>query len=463
MQRPRGLSPAHTLMLQRGDSAMSTSLLITGGRIIDSSQGMDMVGDLLIAEGSIAWVGPSGETMPSEPCHTVHAQGMIISPGFIDLHCHLREPGEEHKESIATGTQAAAKGGFTTLCCMPNTTPPIDSRETVDYIKAKARDEGAVRVLPIGCVTQGRKGESLADMEELARAGAVGFSDDGAPVMDATLMRQALQRSYSIRLPVINHCEDTSLTQGGTVNEGQVAKQLGLKGIPTAAEEAMVARDIGIAEDTSGQLHIAHVSTAGSVELIRQAKDRGVNVTAEVTPHHLTLTEEYIVIHGTNAKVNPPLRTQEDVEALIEGLRDGTIDAIATDHAPHMIADKECGFAAAAFGISGLETAFGVLVGLAHAGKIDLVTLLSKLTFEPAQIIAGKRSRNHEAHMNALGTIAVGAVADVTIIDPEAEWTVNPEDFVSKGRNTPWAGCQLKGKVMMTIRNGKVTYNSDTM
>jgi dihydroorotase len=442
---------------------MSTPLLIVGGRIIDPSQGMHMVGDLLIAEGSIVWVGPSGETMPPEPCHTLHAQGMIISPGFIDIHCHLREPGEEHKESIATGTRAAAKGGYTTLCCMPNTTPPIDSLKIVDYIKAKTKEEGAVRVLPIGCVTQGRKGESLADMEELARAGAVGFSDDGAPVMDAALMRQALQRSHSIGLPVIDHCEDTSLSQGGTINEGQVAIQLGLKGIPAAAEEAMVARDIGIAEDTSGQLHIAHVSTAGSVELIRQAKGRGASVTAEVTPHHLTLTEECIVTHSTKAKVNPPLRTQGDVEALIEGLHDETIDAIATDHAPHTIADKEREFATAAFGISGLETAFGVLMGLAHAGKIDLVTLLSKLTFEPAQIIAGKRSRNHKAPMKALGTLAVGAVADVTIIDPEAEWTVNPEDFVSKGKNTPWAGCQLKGNVVMTIMNGKVIYSSNTI
>jgi dihydroorotase len=440
---------------------MSTSLLITGGRIIDSSQGMDMVGDLFIAEGSIVWVGPSGEIRPSEPCHTLHAQGMIISPGFIDLHCHLREPGEEYKESVATGTRAATKGGFTTLCCMPNTTPPIDSREIVDYVKAKSRDEGAVRVLPIGCVTQGRKGESLADMEELARAGAVGFSDDGAPVMDATLMRQALQRSHSIGLPIIDHCEDTSLSQGGTINEGQVAIQLGLKGIPAAAEEAIVARDIGIAEETAGQLHIAHVSTAGSVELIRQAKGRGINVTAEVTPHHLTLTEEWVVTHGTKAKVNPPLRTQEDVEALIEGLRDGTIDAIATDHAPHAIADKEREFATAAFGISGLETAFGVLMGLAHAGKIDLVTLLSKLTFEPAQIIRVNRSHNHEGNTNTLGTLAVGAVADVTIIDPEGEWTVNPDDFVSKGKNTPWAGRRLKGKVVMTIMNGEVIHGNE--
>jgi len=444
-------------------------LLILGGRIIDPSQGIDMVGDLLIAEGGIAWVGKAREALPEEPFSLLHAEGMVVSPGFVDLHCHLREPGFEEKETIATGTRAAARGGFTTICCMPNTEPPIDTRATVEFIQRKAAGEGVVGVLPIGCITKGRRGEEMVEMGELAGAGVVALSDDGNPVMDSRLMRYALEYSRSFDLILIDHCEDVSLTQGGVMNEGWVSTKLGLRGIPAAAEEIMVARDIALAEMTGGRVHIAHVSTAGSADLIRRAKEEGIPVTAEVTPHHLTLTEERVMgyewedkqapnsssllCYDTNAKVNPPLRTAKDIQALIGALRDGVIDAIATDHAPHDDVDKMCEYDSAAFGISGLETALGSLFALVHGGEIDLATLISKLTFEPAKIL----------RKSDLGTLRVGAPGDVTIFDPEAEWVVDPSAFASKGKNTPLAGCLLKGKVMATICRGEVVHKEDAM
>jgi dihydroorotase len=429
-------------------------LLITGGRILDPGQKLDQAADLLIVGGKIAWVGQG--TPPQEPASTLRLNGQIVSPGFIDLHCHLREPGYEEKETIASGTRAAARGGFTTVCCMPNTTPPIDSQATVEYVREKARTEGAVRVLPIGCITRGRRGEGLADMAELAAAGAVAFSDDGSPVRDSRLLRHALEYSLTLGLPVIEHCEDPALTQDGAINEGWVSARLGLKGMPAAAEESIVARDIALAELAGARLHIAHVSTAGSVELIRRARERGLSITAEVTPHHLTLTEERVMgppAYDSSAKVNPPLRTPRDVEALIHGLRDGTIDAIATDHAPHAPEDKLCEFGLAAFGISGLETALGSLLALVHSGDIDLMTLVSKLTAEPAMIIGAKE----------LGTLKVGTPADVTIFDPQAQWLVDPEAFASKGKNTPLAGCMLTGKVMATIFAGNLVFKDDSL
>ena len=428
-------------------------LLILGGRIIDPSQGIDMIGDLLIAEGGIAWVGKAREALPEEPFSLLHAEGMVVSPGFIDLHCHLREPGFEEKETIATGTRAAARGGFTTICCMPNTEPPIDTRATVKFIQRKAAAEGVVRVLAIGCITKGRRGEEMVEMGELAAAGVVALSDDGNPVMDSRLMRYALEYSRSFDLILIDHCEDVSLTQGGVMNEGWVSTKLGLKGIPAAAEEMMVARDIALAEMTGGRVHIAHVSTAGSADLVKRAKEKGIAVTAEVTPHHLTLTEERVMGYDTNAKVNPPLRTAKDIQALIGALRDGVIDAIATDHAPHDDVDKMCEYDSAAFGISGLETALGSLFALVHGGEIDLATLISKLTFEPAKIL----------RKSDLGTLRVGAPGDVTIFDPMAEWVVDPSAFASKGKNTPLAGCLLKGKVMATICRGEVVHKEDAM
>jgi len=378
---------------------------------------------------------------------------MVVCPGFVDLHCHLRQPGFGEKETIATGTRAAAKGGFTTVCCMPNTEPPADKAEVVAYVKSVAAKEGAVRVLPVGCITEGRKGGKLAELGELSASGAVAFSDDGSPVMDSAIVRSALKYSQESGFPIIDHCEDLAFSQDGVMNEGSVATKLRLKGMPACAEESMVARDIRLARIVGGRLHIAHVSTAGSVELIRSAKEEGISVTAEVTPHHLTLTEEAVVGYNTNAKVNPPLRTANDIEALITGLKEGVIDAIATDHAPHTAQDKNCDFNAAAFGISGFETALGSLMTLVHQGKLDLVTLISKLTCEPASIL----------RRTDLGTLKSGSVADVVIFDPNKEWVVNPEEFVSKGKNTPLAGAVLKGRLLVTIFGGAVLYGNEAL
>ena len=431
------------------------ALLIHGGHIIDPSQGLDETDSLLISEGKISWLG-KGKPPPSCPEYDIlHAEGLIICPGFIDLHCHLRQPGFEEKETIATGTQAAAKGGFTTVCCMPNTLPPLDSKETIDYVKSIAAAEGVVRVLPIGCISKGRKGEELAKLDELASAGAIAFSDDGSPATNSRLMRQALEYSHDLNLPIIDHCEDTALSQGGVMNEGTTSTKLGLPGIPNAAEDIIVARDLALTRLTRGRLHIAHVSSEGSVGLIRRAKEKGIMVTAEVTPLHLTLTEESVIVHATNAKVNPPLRTRKDIQALIQGLKEGVIDIIVTDHAPHTEADKMLKFALAPPGISSLETALGSLMSLVHAGQITLTTLVAKLTREPAKIIGNKYGKP--------GTLAIGAPADITIFDPDMDWEVDTRAFTSKGKNTPLAGSVLKGKVMATIAQGKLVYRDDSI
>jgi len=432
---------------------MMKPLLIQGGRIIDPSRGIDETGSLLITEGKISRLG-RGEIAPPEPgCDTLHARGLIVCPGFVDLHCHLRQPGFEDKETIATGSQAAARGGFSTICCMPNTSPPLDSRATVDYVKSTAASEGVVRILPIGCISKGREGEELAPMSELASAGVIAYSDDGNPVLNSNLMRQALDCSRGLDLPIIDHTEDTILSEGGLMNEGIISTRLGLRGIPAAAEEIMIARDLILAQLTEARLHIAHVSTEGSVDLIRRGKEKGIKVTAEVTPHHLTLTEEKVIGYNTNAKVNPPLRTKWDTQALIQGLKENVIDAIATDHAPHTEADKLVEFALAAFGISGFETALGSLLSLVHNGQLTLNTLISKLTCAPAKIIGNKYGR--------LGSLEVGVSADVTIFDPDMEWVVDTKAFASKGKNTPLAGSRLKGRVMATISRGKLVYKDD--
>ncbi len=430
---------------------MKKSLLIKNGRIIDPSQGVDEIGSLLITEGKISgW----GEAPPHPDCDALHAEGLIVCPGFIDLHCHLRQPGFEERETIATGTQAAARGGFTTVCCMPNTNPPLDNQLTIDYVKAEAAKKGVVRVLPIGCVSKGRKGEELVEMGKLASAGVVAYSDDGAPVSSQRLMRQALDYSRTLGLPIIDHCEDTALSQGGQINEGTISQKLGLSGIPVAAEERMVARNLTLAQEITGcHLHIAHASTEGSVELVRRAKEKGAGVTAEVTPHHLTLTEEEALGYNTNAKVSPPLRTKRDNQALIQGLKENVIDIIATDHAPHTEADKQGGFALATFGISGFETALGSLMRLVHDGQLSLNTLIAKLTSAPARIIRDDR----------LGTLKIGAPADITLFDPDKEWVVDTSIFASRGRNTPLAGSVLKGKVMATIYAGKLVYKDETI
>jgi len=430
---------------------MTKSLLIRGGRIIDPSQGIDKIGSLLITEGKISRLE---ETITPQPDQDVlHVEGLIVCPGFIDLHCHLRQPGFEEKETIATGTQAAARGGFTTVCCMPNTNPPLDNESMINYVKAVAAQEGVVRVLPIGSVTRGSGGDEMVDMGELEIAGVIAYSDDGEPVRNPLIMRQALDYSCAFGLPVIDHCENKTLSEGGQVNEGIVSLELGLRGIPAAAEETIVQRDLALARQTGGHVHVAHVSTEGSAELIRRAKEQGIKVTAEVTPHHLTLTEEVALGFNTYAKVNPPLRTKQDTVALLKGLNDGVIDIVATDHAPHTTADKDCEFTQAAFGISGFETALGSLAGLIFNSDLSLNTLIAALTIGPARIIGYEK----------LGTLEVGAPADITIFDLHKEWVVDTNQFASKGKNTPLAGTTLKGKVMATIFSGRPVYMDDDM
>jgi len=432
-----------------------TSLAIRGGRIIDPANGVDSGADVLIVDGRIAAVGADAGKDASE---TIDAHGLAISPGFVDIHCHLRQPGFEHKETIATGTLAAARGGFTTVCAMPNNEPPIDSAAAVEFVLRTAQAEGVVRVLPIACVTRGRAGRELAELAELAQAGAVAFSDDGSPVADANLMRRALEYAGMLETSVIDHCEDAALAAEGVMHEGWVSTRLGLRGVPAAAEETMVARDIVLAEETGSRVHIAHVSTAGSVELIRQGKGRGVPVTAEVTPHHLALTHEAVLLgpaetpgglaYDTNAKVNPPLRTGRDTEACIAGLLDGTIDCIATDHAPHAIQDKLCEFDNAAFGISGLETALGLSLT-----TVSLEEAVRALT------IGAVRALGLDRRIEGLGTLSMGAPGDVVVIDPETDWVVEPETFGSKGKNTPLAGRKLRGRVVTTVYGGQVVFD----
>ena len=442
-------------------------LLITGGRVIDPASGFDATADVLIAEGLIAAVGPriAGETQDND-LRVISADGLVVCPGFIDVHTHLREPGFEYKETIATGATAAARGGFTTLCAMPNTDPPIDNAAMVDFVHRRA-DAAPVRVHVIGCVTRGRAGHQLADMEELVSAGCVAFSDDGDPVFDAALMRLALTYSRDLGVPISNHCQDHSLCPGGVMAEGWVSSRLGLSGIPAVAEEAMVARDIALAELTGGRLHLAHLSSAGSVALVRDAKARGVKLTAEVCPHHLMLTDAWALggkgdpsatgsgAYDTTTKVYPPLRTDGDVVACIAGLADGTIDCVATDHAPHERASKECTYNDAAFGISVLETALGTLLEPVHGGAIDLPTMVERLTVGPARVLGGAFA--------PFATLAAGSPADVVLFNPDAAWTVDVNKFASLGRNTPLDGVELLGRVAATVVGGRVVFEEPTL
>ena len=438
-------------------------ILVKGGRIVDPARGVDMIGDLLLSEGRVAGVEKSIGAV--DGARVIEAAGMVVSPGFIDLHCHLRDPGLEYKETIATGTRAAAKGGFTTLCAMPNTEPTMHTRATVEYVLEKARTEGAVRVLPIGCVTKGSLGKELAEMMELAEAGCIGFSDDGHPVADSNIMRQALSYALGMGLPIINHCETPDLFRGGHMNEGWVSNRLGVQGAPNSAEETMVARDISLAELTGGHVHLAHISTIGTLDLVRRAKEAGIRATCEVTPHHLTLTDEAVMggqgrspfeplgedAYDTYAKVNPPLRARPDMNAMAEGLADGTIDIIATDHAPHGRVEKLCTFEEAAMGISVLETALGSVLSLVHDGHIGLPSIIEKLTSAPAALL----------ERPDIGTLRPGSEADVTIFDPDAEWTVDTEAFVSKGKNSPLHGTTLRGRVETTLVGGEIVFEAD--
>ncbi|HVN67895.1 MAG TPA: dihydroorotase [Candidatus Sulfotelmatobacter sp.] len=420
-----------------------TKLLIKGGRLIDPAAKIDGVRDVLIENGKIKAIGTR---VQGPGARVIDAKGLLVMPGLIDMHAHLRDPGRPDKETIASGSRAAALGGFTSVCCMANTNPPIDNPAVVEYIIAKARTDAVVNILPIAAVTKGLKGEELTEMGLCSAEGAVAFSDDGRPVVRADVMRHALEYAGQFHRPIISHCEEPTLSRGGAMNEGGLSTEMGLAGIPALAEEIMVARDIMLAREY-GRVHIAHISTAGSVKLLRQAKREGLPVTGETCPHYFTLTEAAVKEYDTNAKVNPPLRFNSDLKAVLKGLRDGTIDVIATDHAPHTIEEKKTEFDQAASGMVGLETALAlVLTKLVAAKVLTLKEAVAKMTAAPARIL----------DLTGKGTLAAGCDADVIIVDPQAAWTVDAAKFASKSRNTPFDGWQLKGKVLYTIVGGRI-------
>jgi dihydroorotase len=422
-------------------------ILLRGGRVIDPSRRTDGIADVYLAEGRVASVGTG--IQGEDGCLVIDATGKVVSPGLIDLHVHLREPGFEDVETVGTGAMAAAAGGFTAVCAMPNTDPPLDNQGAIGFVISQAQKAGKARVYPIGTISLGQRGEQLSEFGELLGAGAVAVSDDGKPVMSSHLMRTALEYARTFGIPVADHCEELSLAQGGVMHDGIVATRLGLKGIPAAAEEIHVARDIILAELTGGHIHLCHMSTRGSVELIRRAKDTGLHVTAEVTPHHFSLTHEACEGYNTNAKMNPPLREDLDREAIREGIKDGTIDVIATDHAPHHYDAKEREFDDAPNGIIGLETAFGLAVTeLVRPGLVSLPDLLHRMSTRPAQVFGLPG-----------GTLTVGAPADVVVLDPEAMWKVEPSAFFSRSRNTPFAGRKLHGRAELTIVRGRVVFD----
>lgn len=423
-------------------------ILIKGGRLIDPSQGLDQLSDVLIENGRLAAIG--GE-LPAHDCEVFNAEGLVVTPGFIDIHTHLREPGEEYKETIASGTAAAAAGGFTTVCAMPNTKPVNDNAAVTRYIIDKACAAGFARVLPIGAVTRGSEGQELAEMADMKAAGAVAVSDDGRPINSAQMMRRAMEYAGDHRLVVVDHCQDLTMSHGGVMHEGRYSTLLGLEGMSHAAEETHVSRDIMLARLTGSRVHIAHLSTAGSVELIRNAKQRGMPVTCEVTPHHLALTDAAVVSFDTNTKMNPPLRSEEDRMALIEGIRDGTVDAIATDHAPHHADEKMLEYDRAPFGIIGLETALGVVLKvLVEPGIVGLSRVVELLTSGPARVFS-----------LPFGTLKPGSIADLTVLDLSFEWTVDPSRFKSKSRNTPFKGWKLRGAVVATFFEGRKVWQAD--
>ena len=418
-------------------------LLIKGGLVLDPPAGTAEIKDILIENGKIA---AAVRGLRAGEARVLDARGKLVAPGLVDMHVHLREPGFEAKEDIASGTRAAARGGFTAVACMPNTNPVADNAVVISYIKSTAKARGLANVYPIGAITRGSKGKALAEMGDMRDAGAVAFSDDGQPVMDAGLMRRAMQYARMLGAAIIAHCEDKTIAAGGSMHEGYASTVLGLKGIPASAEEVMVARDLILAGETGCRLHLAHVSTAGSVRLVREAKARGVPVTCEVTPHHFTLTDEAVTGYDTSTKVNPPLRSAADVAAVKEGLADGTIDAIATDHAPHTAEEKDVEYDRAPFGLVGLETAAGLVwTELVAAGVLTPLEAIRKLTLNPARILG-----------IAKGTLDIGADADLTVIDPELAETVDPLQFAGKGRNTPFTGRLLKGLPVVTIVGGRL-------
>jgi dihydroorotase len=421
-------------------------ILIRGGRIIDPSRNTDEVSDLILADGKVQAAGR--DLGHPDDALVLDASGKVVAPGLIDVHVHLREPGQEDIETVATGAMAAAAGGFSAVCAMPNTDPVTDNQAAVGFIVSQAQRAAKARVYPIGAVSLGQKGQQLAEFGELVGAGAVAVSDDGKPVASSHLMRTALEYARTFGILVADHCEEPTLAAGGAMHEGIVSTRLGLKGIPAAAEEIMVARDILLSELTGGHVHLCHMSTRGSVELIRRAKEKGLRVTAEACPHHFTLTHEACEGYNTNAKMNPPLREPEDREAIRQAIRDGTIDVICTDHAPHHYDAKEREFDDAPNGIIGLETALGLAVSeLVEPGLLSLPDLVNRMSVMPARIF------NLEG-----GTLAPGAPADVVVFEPAAEWTVRPEEFFSKSRNTPFAGRRLRGRAQATIVRGQLVF-----
>jgi len=422
------------------------NLLIQNGRVIDPSQEMDRVTNLLIADGRIAAFDAT--TTGQET--VIDAAGKIVAPGLIDMHVHLREPGFEEDETIETGTAAALAGGFTSVACMPNTDPPIDTQGAVEFARERAERADNCNVFVVACVSKNREGKELAEIGQLVEAGAVAFTDDGSPVGDAELMRRAFEYCLMFDKAVLNHTEVRELTQHGVMHEGLVSMVLGLAGMPAAAEDVMTSRDIALAEATGGRLHIMHVSTSNSVDALRRAKSRGVRVTAEATPHHFTLTDECLRTFDANCKMNPPLRGREHVEAVIAGLVDGTIDAIASDHAPHAKEKKMQELDQAPFGVVGLETSLGlVITQLIEPGHLDWPTAIRKMSLAPARILGVNK-----------GTLQVGADADVTIIDPKVRWTVDPSKFRSKSANTPFAGWELTGRAEVVIVGGKIKFDT---
>jgi len=437
---------------------MTEPLLIRGGRVIDPGSGFDEVADVLVREGVVFEISNG---LSDAGARVLDARGCIVAPGFVDLHAHLREPGFEQKGTIATETAAALRGGFTTICAMPNTSPAPDSATTIEALVERIARDARVRVLPIGCVTRRREGKHLAELSELAAAGCVAFSDDGSPVADGWLMRHALELTGALGLPLSEHCDDPSLNHGGVMNEGAVSERLGLAGQPPSAEISAISRNIALCEATGARLHIAHVTTARGLELVADAKRRGLPITCEVTPSHLFLTEEAVFGPGrtpaydTNAKINPPLRTENDRQALVRGVNDGTVDAIATDHAPHAAEDKFCEFDDAASGISCFETALGTLMTSVERGELSLPAVLRALTVGPSLAFA------IDLRIAGAGALKVGVSSDITIFHPTEPWVVDPQQFASRGKNTPLGGRELHGRVRAVIVGGKLTLHEE--
>lgn len=429
-------------------SLPTETIIIQGGTVIDPGRFHGRA-DVMIQGGKIIDIGHplKARLQGPEPCRTIAANGCIISPGFVDLHCHLREPGFEYKETIQSGAASAVAGGFTSICCMPNTQPVNDNGSITEFILTKGREAGTARIFPIGAITKRSEGEELADIGELVEAGCIAISDDGRPVMNSLVMRRAMEYAKAFGVPVVDHCEDLHLSCGGSMNEGLISTELGIPGIPNASEEVMVARNLSLAHLTGVHVHLAHLSTARSVELVREAKRQGLPVSAEVCPHHFSVTEEAVRGYNSNAKMNPPLRADADVQALKAGLRDGTIDVIATDHAPHALQEKQLEFDSAPFGIVGFETALPLTLRLVTEGVLSLEEALDKLTNRPAQLF----------HL-PVGTLEVGKDADLTIFDPEEEWVIDPNRFHSKSRNTPFGGWTVKGRIKKTLVGGRLVY-----